>query len=58
MDERFYNKLDEYYDKFDDAFPTMQYSFDKEEVINKIDECIKKNKKIQELIPLKENVKY
>jgi hypothetical protein len=58
MEEKLYNKLDEYYDKFGDVFPTMQYSFSREETIQKIDQCIKENKKIQEIIPLKENVIY
>ena len=54
MEDLLYEKLDQYYDKFGDIFPRMEYSsLTNEEVINKINQCLKEDKPIQELMPLK-----
>jgi hypothetical protein len=53
MEELLYEKLDKYYDRFGDAFPTMRYSFSTEEMIEKIDQCLEQGKTIKEIMPLK-----
>lgn len=42
-------KLEQYYNKFGDVFPMMEYDLSKKEVIKFIDKCLKLNKKAQEL---------
>lgn len=58
MDQELNLKLDLYYEKFDDAFPMMEYNLNKKDAIKFIDKCLKKNKKAQEIAPLDENVMY
>ena len=58
MDEQLYKKLDEYADKFGDIFPMMQYDMSFDRVIKLIDKCIKLNKPVQEIKPLKKDVIY
>ena len=52
------SKLDQYYEKFGDVFPMMQYCMNKKEIIKLIDKCLKKNKPAQEIEPLPSDVMY
>ncbi|WP_270567894.1 hypothetical protein [Clostridium beijerinckii] len=58
MNDELYLKLEEYYNRFGDVFPMMQYDLPKKEVIKFIDKCLKLNKKAQEIIPLRNDVIY
>ena len=49
-----YKLLDEYYSKFGDAFPTMEYGFTQEGLKKVLKQCIDANKSIHELSPHKE----
>ncbi|NRY60869.1 hypothetical protein [Clostridium beijerinckii] len=51
-------KLEQYYNKFGDVFPMMEYDLSKKEVIKFIDKCLKLNKKAQEIISLRNDVIY
>lgn len=51
--------LDAYYEKFKDAFPTMCFQTDTdEELIHKIDRCIKEGRSAEELYKLDYNNEY
>lgn len=52
------NKLDEYYDRFGDIFPSMEYGMPINEAIKFMDKCLSLNKKAQEISPLANNVDY
>lgn len=55
MDKELYQKLDEYYNKFGDVFPTMNYTMSFEQMIKLINKCIRLNKSIYEIdTPLKD----
>jgi len=58
MDQELYDKLDQYYEKFGDVFPTMRYQLSKEKMIKLMDKCIKKNKSINEIDPPLKDVMY
>lgn len=58
MNDQLYLKLDQYYEKFGDAFPTMRYSLETPKLIKLMDKCIKKNKPINEIDPPPKDVNY
>mgnify|MGYP000925455579 CR=1 FL=1 len=54
-------KLDQYYERFNDAFPSMELPYmSDQETINKINECLNKNVKADLLFGIKKdkNIKY
>ena len=57
-DSIFFDRIDKYYDRFKDAFPSMEYNLNVDESIAFMDECIKKNKTAHELRPIEQNVRY
>lgn len=58
MDQELEEKLEAYYKKFGDVFPTMEYNLNPNEIIKFIDKCLKKNKKAEEIVPLPNDVMY
>lgn len=52
-------KLDQYYERFNDAFPTMQlpYVTDRE-IIDKINECLDRNVPAGKLFKIRKDVLY
>lgn len=55
---KFYEKFDEYYEKFGKVFPATEYDLPIDKSIKFMDECIKSNKTAEELKPLRKNVNY
>lgn len=53
-----YDKLDQYYEKFGDVFPTMRFKLSSADMIKLMDKCIKKNKSINEIDPPLKDVMY
>ena len=53
MLEKIEKELNMYYDLFDEPFPLMQSSMNKDKIKSEIFECLKKKKKAQELWPNK-----
>lgn len=51
MFEKIEKDLDDYYDMFDESFPLMQSDMNEDKIKSEIFECLKKNKKAQELWP-------
>lgn len=51
MLEKIEKELDAYYDLFDESFPLMQSDMNEDKIKSEIFECLKKNKKAQELWP-------
>ena len=49
MTEKIKKELDDYYDLFDESFPLMQSDMNEDKIKSEILECLKKNKKAQEL---------
>lgn len=52
MEDQLYIKLEEYYNRFGNVFPMMEYDISTPEAIKFIDKCLKKNKKAQEFVPI------
>jgi len=50
-DKAFSSKLDLYYERFKQDYPLMMSSDTKQETMNKINECLNKNVKVQNLYP-------
>ena len=53
MTEKIKKELDAYHDLFDESFPLMQSDMNEYNIKSEILECLKKNKKAQELWPNK-----
>ena len=53
MLEKIKKELNAYYDLFDESFPLMQSNMNDDEIKSEISECLKKEKKAQELWPNK-----
>lgn len=53
MLEKIEKELDAYYDLFDEPFPLMQSNMNEDKIKSEIFECLKKNKKAQQLWPNK-----
>lgn len=56
MDE-IYKLLDAYAEKFGDAFPTMEYMLEPNELKRILRRCIQNDIRIQDLVPQNENEK-
>lgn len=58
MDQELKDKLEQYYDKFGDVFPMMEYNMEPKDAKTFIDKCLKLNKKATEIEPLHKDVMY
>lgn len=59
IDDRLDKLLDEYWEKFEDMFPTMNFQDEtKKQICERIEQCIKQNKTARELFDLDEGYKY
>lgn len=59
LDDRLDKLLDEYWEKFEDMFPTMYFQDEsKEDICERIEQCIKQDKTARELFDLDKGYKY
>lgn len=59
IDDRLDGLLDAYWEEFEDMFPTMNFQDEsKEEICNRIEQCLQKHTIAEELFDLDKRYKY